>query len=88
MLHDPPVIAPQDIEQRIRSAVAGARVVVEDLTGTADHYRITVVAPEFDGLTSLQRHRLVQASLRDVLGGALHAIQLTTRTPEEAGAQP
>ena len=81
--HDARVIAPKDVEKLVRDAVPDARVLVEDLTGTADHYRVEVVSPRFAGLSSLQRHRLVHAGLQGVLGGALHAIQLTTRTPEE-----
>ena len=77
------MIAPQDVEQLVRNAVPDARVLVEDLTGTSDHYRVEVVSARFAGLTSLQRHRLVHSGLQGVLGGALHAIQLTTRTPEE-----
>lgn len=82
------MIAPDEIRRRVVSALPGADVRIEDLTGTADHYRIAVVASAFEGMSSLQRHRAVQASLRDVLGGALHAIELTTRTPDEAGAAP
>jgi stress-induced morphogen len=78
------VISPSDVERRIVAALPGARVSVRDLTGTADHYAIDVTSERFDGLGSLQRHRLVHAALKDVLGGALHAVELTTRTPTEA----
>ena len=76
-----------EIESRIVTALPGASVRVTDLTGTRDHYRIEVVSERFEGLLSLQRHRLVHATLKDVLGGPLHAIELTTRAPRETGPQ-
>jgi len=80
---DPRMIEPEDIARRIETALPGARVEVRDLTGTRDHYALDVVSGGFVGLTSLQRHRAVHAALRDVLGGALHAIEIRARTPDE-----
>ena len=81
------VIAPEDVERRIVQALPGARVVVRDLTGTSDHYHLEIVSDRFEGIGSLQRHRLVHAALKDVLGGALHAIELVTLSPGEPAAR-
>ena len=81
------MIAPKDIEKRIHEAFPDARVDVLDLTGTQDHYAVRVVSTRFEGVSSIKRHRLVHAPLRDVLGGALHAIELVTRTPAEDSAE-
>jgi stress-induced morphogen len=78
------VINPSEIERLIVSALPGATVSVRDLTGGGDHYEIEIVSAAFAGLPTLQRHRLVHAPLRDVLGGALHAVALRTRTPDES----
>ena len=78
------MITPEDIRARIASALPDAAVEIHDLTGTHDHYRIDVVSARFADLPSLGRHRLVNAALKDVLGGALHAIELTTRAPGES----
>ena len=78
------VIAAEEIERRILSALPGARVDVRDTTGGGDHYEVVVISERFRGLPPLKRHRLVYAPLSDVLGGALHALALRTRTPEEA----
>jgi stress-induced morphogen len=77
------LIEAQEIRRRIESALPGARVTVRDLTGGADHYEVEVVSERFAGLAPLQRHRLVHAPLKDVLGGDLHALSLRTRTPDE-----
>jgi stress-induced morphogen len=77
------VIQPSEIQRLILAALPGATVSVRDLTGGGDHYEIDIVSAAFEGLPTLQRHRLVHAPLRDVLGAALHAVALRTRTPNE-----
>ncbi len=77
------MLTPSDIEQRIITAMPGARVQVNDLTGGGDHYRVSVVAEQFRDQNPVNRHRLVYAVFKDVLGGELHALSLETITPEE-----
>ncbi|MEM6730989.1 MAG: BolA/IbaG family iron-sulfur metabolism protein [Myxococcota bacterium] len=74
-----------EIERRIGEALPGARVTVSDMTGTRDHYDVTVISDAFEGVMPVQRHRMVYAPLKDVMGdGALHALKLTTKTTAEA----
>lgn len=77
------MIEPQEIERRIQEALPGAQVTVKDLTGGMDHYEVEVVSEAFAGMNSLARHRKVYAIFSDVVGGALHALSLKTRTPDE-----
>jgi len=77
-------ITPTDIDSRIVAAMPGAEVNVTDLTGGGDHYRVTVVAEQFAGKTPVNRHRMIYAIFKDVLGGALHALSLETVTPAES----
>ena len=79
------MIEPQEIRRRIESALPGAQITVRDLTGGQDHYEVEVVAAVFAGQPPLQRHRMVYAPLKDVLGGALHALSVKAYTPEEQG---
>ena len=77
------MIEPEAIRIRIAGALPGATVEVRDMTGTADHYEVRVVAPQFEGLASVERHRLVYAAVQDIMGGPLHALSLKTLTPSE-----
>ena len=46
--------------------------------------RVLIVSNEFEGLTSLQRHRLVLGALKDHFKtGELHALSLKTKSPSE-----
>jgi stress-induced morphogen len=77
----------QDIKQRIESAIDGAHAEVEDYTGGGDHFRATVTAPAFEGLTRIQQHRLVYDVFGAEIGGPIHALALKTQTPANVHAQ-
>lgn len=73
----------EDIRQRIEAGIPGARADVEDYTGGGDHFRATVTAPAFDGLSRIQQHRLVYAIFGAEIGGAIHALALKTAAPSQ-----
>lgn len=72
-----------DIKQRIEGAIPGAHAEVEDWTGGGDHFRATIVADAFEGLTRIQQHRLVYDVFGDEIGGPIHALSLKTNPPGE-----
>jgi stress-induced morphogen len=73
--------SPEDIKQRIEAAIPGSVADVEDTTGTSDHFRASVTAEAFGGLSRIQQHRLVYAALEGDIGGAIHALSLKTQAP-------
>jgi stress-induced morphogen len=68
-----------ELKQRIEAAIPGARADVVDLTGGGDHFRATVVAPEFSGLSRIEQHRRVYAVFGADIGGPIHALSLETK---------
>jgi stress-induced morphogen len=68
-----------DLKARIEAAIPGARANVHDLTGGGDHFRATVVAPEFASLSRIEQHRRVYAVFGSEIGGPIHALSLETR---------
>ena len=74
------------IKQLIQSRLPDAVVEIRDLAGDDNHYAATIVSSEFTGLNRLQRHRLIYEALDGSMeaGGALHALALTTLTPDQA----
>ncbi len=70
-----------EIEALILEAFPDARVEIEDLRGDGDHYAATVVSNAFTGKSRVQQHQLVYRALKGRMGGELHALALTTRTP-------
>ena len=70
-----------EIEQAIKATLPDAEVVIEDLAGDGDHYRATVVSGAFAGMPRVRQHQLVYEALGGRMGGTLHALALTTKTP-------
>jgi len=68
-----------DVKQRIESAIPGARAEVVDLTGGGDHFRATVVAHEFAGMSRIEQHRRIYAVFGTEISGPIHALSLETR---------
>jgi acid stress-induced BolA-like protein IbaG/YrbA len=46
--------------------------------------KVLIISKEFEGLTTLKRHKLVLRALKDHFKtGELHALSLTTKAPSE-----
>ena len=72
-----------EIEALIKAALPDALVAVTDTTGGGDHFSAVVVSTTFHGKTPVERHRLVYAALGPLMRSEIHALALTTDTPEE-----
>jgi stress-induced morphogen len=73
----------QEIEDLIRQGIPDARVEITDLAGDGDHYAARVVAESFRGLPRVRQHQRVYEALGGRMGGALHALQLSTAAPDQ-----
>lgn len=70
------------IRAAIRSAIADAQVEVR---GDGRHFQLVVVSSAFEGRNTLERHRMVLGSLKDLMAGdaaPVHAIDsISARMP-------
>jgi stress-induced morphogen len=73
-------ISPTALKERIELALPGARVEISTFRG-ADHFQALVEAPQFEGKSLIEQHRMVYAAVDDLIGGAVHALALKTRVP-------
>lgn len=71
----------QEIEVLIQAALPDAQVTITDLAGDGDHYAAHVVSTAFAGKPRVAQHKMVYEALGGRMGGALHALQLTTAVP-------
>lgn len=72
------------IKKRIEERLPGATVEIRDLTGTRDHWQVTVVAPQFEGKSMLEQHRMVKGFFdAEIASGSVHAFSLKTYIPQE-----
>tara|TARA_A100001037_G_C14557473_1_gene374423 strand:+ start:47 stop:319 length:273 start_codon:yes stop_codon:yes gene_type:complete len=84
----------QAIESKIKAELEPARLDIEDESARhhghagarpegESHFRVTVVSAKFEGLSRLARQRLVYRLLADEMKSDIHALALTTLTPDE-----
>jgi acid stress-induced BolA-like protein IbaG/YrbA len=74
------------IQRLIEQGLPGSHATVQGADGV--HFEAEVVSAAFQGKLPLARHRMVYATLGELMGGAIHALSLKTVTPEEASRGP
>ncbi|AGY59288.1 BolA family protein [Gloeobacter kilaueensis] len=86
------MITAEQIKKVLEERLAASCVSVEDRTrfhaghagsNGGGHYDVTVVSERFAGLSMLRQHRLVYEALAGEMGLSIHALALTTLTPEQ-----
>jgi len=86
----------ETIRAKLTERLAPTRLVVLDEShrhaghagarpGGETHFNVTVVSAAFTGLNRVARQRLVYQTLSEELAGGVHALSLTTTTPDEDG---
>jgi acid stress-induced BolA-like protein IbaG/YrbA len=78
-------MTPEQVQQQIEAALPGATVNVQSEDNV--HFAAIVIAAQFAGLRTLQRHQLVYRALGAAVGAEIHALSLDTPTPEEWSAR-
>jgi stress-induced morphogen len=82
------MIEPDALRRVLEAAFPGAQLQITDLTGTKDHYQLSIVAEAFRGQSRMGQHRLVYQALGELMRtsggghGAIHALSLQTSAPE------
>ena len=82
------------IDNKLRRRFAPARLSIEDESsrhrghagwrdGGETHFKVEIVSDAFVGKNRVARQRLVYDTLKVELAAGLHALALTTLTPEE-----
>jgi BolA protein len=82
------------IDKKLRQRFTPLRLIIEDESsrhrghagyreGGESHVRVEIVSSAFEGQSRIARQRLVYQTLKDEFDAGLHALALTTLTPEE-----
>ena len=70
-----------EIAKLIKAALPDAQVEITALADDGDHYSARVTSAAFAGKSRVVQHKLVYEALGGRMGGALHALQLSTAVP-------
>lgn len=72
-----------ELTRMIEEALPGAAVQVVD-EGGGDHLRAIVAAPQFEGVSRIDQHRLVKGAVKARMDdGTIHALSVTTSVPSQ-----
>jgi stress-induced morphogen len=68
-----------ELRSMIEAGLPGAEVEVIDEDGGGQHLRAEVKAPQFEGLSRIDQHRLVKAAVKPRFDdGTVHALSVKT----------
>lgn len=79
------------IEQRLRAALTPEQLKIVDDSAAhighagareGGHFTVHITSAAFIGKTLIQRHRLVNAAVADLMQREIHALSIQARTPE------
>jgi stress-induced morphogen len=70
-----------ELQTMLGDAFPDAEIRINDLAGDNDHWALEITSEEFIGKNRIQQHKMVYAALKGKMGGELHALQLSTKTP-------
>ena len=72
-------MTPDQMKTRLTTAYPDGTVEVIDLTGTQDHYQVTIASAVFHGLTRIQQQRhVMQVFDAELKSGEVHALTIKT----------
>lgn len=73
------------VQSLIEAGLPGAQVRVASDDDT--HFEAVIVAPQFEGKRTVQRHQLVYGTLGERMGREIHALSMQVYSPAEWGAR-
>lgn len=72
-------MTPEQMKERLTQAYPDGAIEVVDLTGTKDHYMVTIESQAFTGLNRIQQQRHVMAVFdAELKTGEVHALTIKT----------
>jgi len=78
---------PEEVAALIESELPAAHArVTTPRPNDTDHMAAEVVSPAFEGESLVDQHTLVHEAVADHLTTDIHALKVTTHTPEDAPA--
>jgi acid stress-induced BolA-like protein IbaG/YrbA len=74
-----------EVQSLIEIGLPGAQVRV--LSDDDTHFEAVIVAPQFEGKRTIQRHQLVYGALGSRMGREIHALTMRVHAPSELPAK-
>jgi BolA protein len=86
----------EQLKRKLTDAFAPARLIVDDDSarhaghagarpGGESHFNVVIESAAFEGVSRVQRQRMVYAAVAEELAGPVHALSVKALAPGEAG---
>ena len=72
-----------EITERLKTSFPEAQITAKDLTGTGDHWQVSIISSEFEGKSLVEQHQMVYKALGKWLKKEIHALSLQTSVPHK-----
>ena len=72
-----------DIKDRLIKKFPNAQIEVIDMTTGGNHFSITIISDLFNGLSLINRHKLIYQEFKNEMPTPIHALQIKTLTKLE-----
>ena len=72
------VISVEELEKTLKKSFPNSIIKIIDLAGDQDHYALEISDVQFNGLSLINQHKLVNNALSEILNKKLHAITIKT----------
>jgi stress-induced morphogen len=63
-------------ENIINTSFKDVKFILTDMVGDGDHYSLEITSPEFEKLSLLNSHKLINGRLKDYIGTKVHALTI------------
>lgn len=73
-----------DVQDQSASHAGHAGATRGDGSQGETHFHVRIVSAAFEGVSRVQRQRLIYDALKDELAGPVHALSVSALTPSEA----
>ena len=68
------------IKDKIENSIPDTSV---EISGDGVHFEATIISKSFEGLSTLERHKIVYSALGDDMKERIHALSMKTLIPSE-----
>ena len=71
------------IKKILTKKIKDSKIFIQDMTGNDDHFNVIIISEKFQGLSLIERHKIIYNILEPMITKEIHALQLKTITREE-----
>ena len=73
----------EDMKDRLIKLFPNSQIKITDMTMEGNHFTIMIISDLFNGLSLIERHKLIYQEFQEEITTSIHALQIKTFTKLE-----